>query len=302
MRSGIWRGAATACALLGAWTASAPAGGFHTIPRLTPALDYRTGGQYYAPPIPYGHYVGKDIPGHVLGAVHGPVGLVRGKLIGGLFHGRRRDCGGAGCSDCGGAEWGDESGIVDSSPGYAPTYGGPDPDDPGSDPRRTVPGDPEPPDGPDRTDVGTGHRRDPPRAADRMIHDPALRGTGWGHAEASPQGIGMSHGGPYGAACGDRRCGPGGCGSAGPATHGGGSAAAATAAVIAAVRARAAADTAGPAIRAAGSAAAGGDSILAALGARGCPTRRWAPRTGSSARSSIPAISSTSSAPAAPCR
>ena len=104
MRSGIWPGAATSWALLSVWTASASAGHFHdTIPELTPAMDYRTGDQYYAPPIPYGHYVGKDIPGHVLGAASGAVGYAQGAIsgplghvngvLGGLFHHHRGGCG-----------------------------------------------------------------------------------------------------------------------------------------------------------------------------------------------------------------
>ena len=34
----------------------------HTIPRLSPAYDYTTGGEFMAPPIPYGHYA-KDYVG-----------------------------------------------------------------------------------------------------------------------------------------------------------------------------------------------------------------------------------------------
>jgi hypothetical protein len=82
---------------------SAQAGGWllgkHTIPRETLAKDYRTGGIYFAPPIPYGEYT-KDYAGgihHILGA---PLGLAHGLLGKGKACGA---CGGAGCGACGGS-------------------------------------------------------------------------------------------------------------------------------------------------------------------------------------------------------
>lgn len=99
---------------------AAQAGGWrwHTIPRETYALDYRTGQIMMAPAIPYGHYaadpVGKHVrnlaglhaglKGHLsalcgrcgLGACHGcgGAGIVNGGACG--------DCGGDGCGHCGG--------------------------------------------------------------------------------------------------------------------------------------------------------------------------------------------------------
>ena len=110
MRSGFLRGVTLAIALmtaLGASTASAD--GLETlfnphpvIPRVAPAVDYRTGGEYFMPPVPYGCYA-KD----PLGKVAGACGLAKGLLCGacgglgcglckgGLGHGN--DCGGSGC-------------------------------------------------------------------------------------------------------------------------------------------------------------------------------------------------------------
>lgn len=110
MRFGKWRGvslaftlAAVAALSLGSRsTARADGLGFHqTIPRVVDAYDFTTGGPYYAPPIPYGHYA-KD-PG---------AGLNKAIALGrGLFHGGHgddcggKDCGGGhgtGCGACGG--------------------------------------------------------------------------------------------------------------------------------------------------------------------------------------------------------
>src|SRR5579871_272489 len=105
MRSGYWRGPAHALGL-GSTTAALTlalvltAGGparaqdCHTIPRLVPAVDLNTGGPYYAPPIPYGHYTGKNCLGKACGLVRGCFS----KLGCGLCHG----CGGKGCGLCGG--------------------------------------------------------------------------------------------------------------------------------------------------------------------------------------------------------
>jgi hypothetical protein len=216
MRSGIWSAAVAACALLGTWTASASAGGFHTIPRLTPALDYRTGEQYYAPPIPYGHYVGKQIPEHALGAVHGaaglvhgPLGLVRGKLGGlfhgpGLFHGHGHGgCHADGSSDCGGVQWDGDSGFVGPAAGDAPDvgdalpYGGPSPIIQGQTfdaPAPMIQSQPTGQIAPMSVEIPGA----PAAGPDRMIRDPALRGTGYGYGEASGQAFGVPAGGAYG--------------------------------------------------------------------------------------------------------
>ncbi|AMV36131.1 hypothetical protein VT85_01715 [Planctomyces sp. SH-PL62] len=84
-------------ALLG-MSLSAPAKGdgwrLHpTLPGEVPAYDYTTGGEYFAPPVPYGHYA-KDPVGHAVGAVHGAAGHLKGKLAG--LHGLGAGCG-AGC-------------------------------------------------------------------------------------------------------------------------------------------------------------------------------------------------------------
>lgn len=91
---GEWRGAAIALGLavmLGtSLSASVKAGGwFHTpLPKDVPAYDFSTGGEYFAPPVPYGHYA-KDPGAHLakgIGMVAGPIHGLKGKL-GGLGHG-----------------------------------------------------------------------------------------------------------------------------------------------------------------------------------------------------------------------
>src|SRR3954454_14618070 len=68
----------------------------HTIPREVAAVDVKTGGPYFAPPIPYGCYA-KDC----LGTIAEACGLVKGGLSG-LLHGCCPGCGGGGCDQCGG--------------------------------------------------------------------------------------------------------------------------------------------------------------------------------------------------------
>lgn len=99
MRSGKWRGVTLACSLvlaMGALRASAQ--DFHAIPRLVPAVTYDTGEPYNMPTVPYGHYVGKDIPGKLTGHL---AGLKSGLLghLGGLGHGA--GCGVPGCGGVG---------------------------------------------------------------------------------------------------------------------------------------------------------------------------------------------------------
>jgi hypothetical protein len=101
---------ASTCALV-AWLVlgvenSASAQPFHTIPTLTQAVDLNTGQPYYAPPVPYGHYAGKNLGGRLSGKVHG---LLGGHGCGGLLHhgdGSRCNgndgCGGGGCGIGGG--------------------------------------------------------------------------------------------------------------------------------------------------------------------------------------------------------
>lgn len=105
MRFGNWRGVTLAAGLLPALVlavglASTPARAqdFHTIPRLVPAIDLNTGGPYYAPPVPFGHYAkGLD---YYTGKVTGPVHGLLGKFHGGS--GLCGACGGKGCNSCGG--------------------------------------------------------------------------------------------------------------------------------------------------------------------------------------------------------
>ncbi|MDR3636839.1 MAG: hypothetical protein P4L84_23745 [Isosphaeraceae bacterium] len=99
MRFGNWRGVALAFAvstILAVPTGSARAGGY-TIPREVTAVDVNTGGPYFAPPVPYGHYA-KDC----LGTIHNGIGAAKGSLLG-LFHKGCGACGGKGCGLCGGS-------------------------------------------------------------------------------------------------------------------------------------------------------------------------------------------------------
>ncbi len=132
-------------------------GQFHTIPRLSPAYDYTTGGEFMAPPVPYGHYA-KDYVGDAQKA-RWP--CIKGQLFGlcgghgGLFNhghgdgnGDGNGCSGPGCngafghdggSGCGepGCFGGISCGILGhhknggsadcttARPGYATTMSGP---------------------------------------------------------------------------------------------------------------------------------------------------------------------------------
>ncbi|MFO0950348.1 MAG: hypothetical protein U0835_04210 [Isosphaeraceae bacterium] len=108
MRFGNWRGVKPALAAAAALTAlvftaaQASANDFHTIPRLTPAVDLNTGGPYYAPPVPYGHYAGKNLGGKLSGKLHGLLGAHKMGC---------GSCGGAGCGECGGSKWGHGLGL-----------------------------------------------------------------------------------------------------------------------------------------------------------------------------------------------
>jgi hypothetical protein len=106
MRFGKWRGmplAAALAAVLGiGLTTAVHADGwlFHdTLPGEVPAYNFATGGEYLAPPVPYGHYA-KDYAGEV----HKAGGLLKGLLHGGgLCHGcgLGHGCRGQGDSGCG---------------------------------------------------------------------------------------------------------------------------------------------------------------------------------------------------------
>ena len=113
MRFGKWRGMPLAAALavflgLGLTSTVHADGGLfhfhHTLPGEVPAYDFATGGEYMAPPVPYGHYA-KD---H-LGGIHKACGMLLGLCHGcGLGHGcgKHDGCGsGHGCGlghGCGG--------------------------------------------------------------------------------------------------------------------------------------------------------------------------------------------------------
>ncbi len=126
MRFGKWRGLPLALALaaiVGMGSSRVRADGWHlqnTLPREVPAYDFTTGGPYYAPPIPYGHYA-KDYQDEALKAVgqlHGYASMGAGTLHGclkdlwdktvGLFH-----CCGEGCGHGQGCGHGTGSGCGD---------------------------------------------------------------------------------------------------------------------------------------------------------------------------------------------
>src|SRR4051794_19950746 len=105
MRCGKLRGVMLAMAF-GAFltfVGESQAGGFgHRLPREVPAYDFNTGGEFYAPPVPYGHYA-KDYGA----CVHKAIGCVKcstlGRLCGlcgGLGHNKCGHCGGGGCGHC----------------------------------------------------------------------------------------------------------------------------------------------------------------------------------------------------------
>jgi hypothetical protein len=105
MRFGQLRGVTLAVALMtavlcGSRTPAQAGDIFHrVIPRYAPAIDYRTGQEMYAPPVPYGHYA-KDPLGHLHGGglLHGGLGFKHHGLFKG---GACSNCGGSGCNQCG---------------------------------------------------------------------------------------------------------------------------------------------------------------------------------------------------------
>ena len=98
------------------WANPARADGYrlhHTIPRDVPAVDFKTGGEFKAPPVPYGHYAKDHIynPHYLLGCascrLHGLLGCAGcGHDGGGHGHGCKA-CGGHGCGLCSGMGHGD---------------------------------------------------------------------------------------------------------------------------------------------------------------------------------------------------
>ncbi len=88
-----------------------------TIPRLSPAYDFTKGGEYMAPPVPYGHYA-KDYVGSAQKHLAGVSGHLHG-LLGSLHHGEgdgngcgHKGCGGNGCGGAFGHDGGSDCGVA----------------------------------------------------------------------------------------------------------------------------------------------------------------------------------------------
>lgn len=75
-------------------------GDWHTIPRETLALDYRTGQPMQAPAIPFGHYAKESLGSRAMGYLNGFKAGAMGKLS--AIHALCGLCGGKGCGSCGG--------------------------------------------------------------------------------------------------------------------------------------------------------------------------------------------------------
>ena len=85
MRFGHWRGVTLAIALISAMATfrTASADGFHdTLPREVLARDLNTGGPYFAPPVPWGHYAKDGLFDSFYQKPCGICGLLRGKGLG----------------------------------------------------------------------------------------------------------------------------------------------------------------------------------------------------------------------------
>ena len=102
MRFGHWREVTLAVALISSMATfrTASADGFHDkLPREVLARDLNTGGPYFAPPVPWGHYAKDGLFDSYYGKPCGICGLLRGKGAGfcgghGLFgHGGNGGCG-----------------------------------------------------------------------------------------------------------------------------------------------------------------------------------------------------------------
>jgi hypothetical protein len=82
-----------------------------TLPSEVPAYDFNTGGQFFAPPVPYGHYAKDPVGqaakgiGHVKGSLMGHLGKLHG-----LGHGHGPGCG-EGCGHGNGGCLGSHSGL-----------------------------------------------------------------------------------------------------------------------------------------------------------------------------------------------
>ena len=96
---GLRRGVALAAILVSGFVSSTYAIEKHiVIPETVEAIDLNTGGPYYAPPVPGGHYT-KDTLGHLSDTIHGKLGLVINAV-----KSLCANCGGSGqCTGCGAA-------------------------------------------------------------------------------------------------------------------------------------------------------------------------------------------------------
>ena len=96
---GLRRGVALAAILVSGFVSSTYAIEKHiVIPETVEAIDLNTGGPYYAPPVPGGHYT-KDTLGHLSDTIHDKLGLVKNAV-----KSLCANCGGSGqCTGCGAA-------------------------------------------------------------------------------------------------------------------------------------------------------------------------------------------------------
>jgi hypothetical protein len=113
MRFENWRGMPLAIALAAAiglglgWSSTTRADGYHlhpTIPPTVAAYNYTTGGEFKAPPVPYGHYAKNHVydPRYLASCASCRLHALLGG--GGFGHGTGCGlCGGKGCGHCSGA-------------------------------------------------------------------------------------------------------------------------------------------------------------------------------------------------------
>jgi hypothetical protein len=126
MRFGIRREAAfVLCAAAGlgmSLAAPAKADGWRlhpTLPGEVPAYDFNTGGEYLAPPVPYGHYAKDPVGQAAKGVAHVKGSLLGlGSHFGGKLHGHGAGCG-DGCGHGHGSGLGCHSGLGHDGSGSA---------------------------------------------------------------------------------------------------------------------------------------------------------------------------------------
>ena len=103
------------------WASTVRADGYrlhHTIPRTVDAYDFTTGGEFMAPPVPYGHYAKNHLynPNYLIGCASCRLHALMGGVAG-IGHGHGGGlgtgcsaCGGKGCGLCSGSGLGSGSG------------------------------------------------------------------------------------------------------------------------------------------------------------------------------------------------